>query len=336
MGSIVVTGTSGFIGRAVVGAAADAGFRIIGFDRHPQPIHGLAEPWGGDILENFAQGCSGHPSLRELIADEALGVINLAGVLGTSELLDSIPDAIRYNTEAAARIFLACLEFDKPCVQISPGNHSWSSIYPLTKNLAESVALALNRDRGAKIAVVRAMNVFGGFQKAAPVRKLIPNLIRWALLNEPARIYGKGTQKMDAIYVDDCAEILVRALRHVIQTGRGASTVFEAGTGQAVTVNWMADRIWKEVRGVDVAPKIYEPMRPGEPPDSVTVANPLTLRPLGWRTGWEPAFISEQQFIDSIQPHFCFTTFDEALRETVAWYKDHPGFIGLPPATAGS
>lgn len=330
MGTVLVTGSSGFIGRAVVSAAVRSGFRAVGFDRHPKDTSGVVKSWGGDLLEDF-------PFLKERIR-ESDGVINLAGVLGTSELLDSIPDAIRYNVEAASRIFLACLEFGKPCVQISPGNSGWlTSIYPVTKNAAEQVALSLVAHRGAKIAVVRAMNVFGRFQKHAPVRKLVPNLIRWAMLNEPARIYGNGEQRMDAIYVDDCAEILVRALRYLIQTGRGLPTVLEAGTGDAVTVNWMADRVWKEVRGWDAAPKVYEPMRPGEPENSLTVANPYdTLRPLGWinTPRWydNPTALLRASYGFPeviVRPLRWFTPFDEALRETVGWYKANPAFLGI-------
>jgi nucleoside-diphosphate-sugar epimerase len=303
---ILVTGASGFIGRAVAATLYGRGYEAVGIDRHPKEIPGLASQVQGD-LTNAAWMAE---IMEDLVASSD-GVINLAGLLGTAELLRDIRPAIEANIVAAAELMLTCRHHDKPLVQISPGNASWLSVYPITKICADRLALALGQDTGLKVAIVRAMNVYGPWQKHAPVKKYIPNLIRWALLGQPAEIYGDGEQIMDAIWVGDVAEILVRALEWFTNHHSNPPTVFEAGLGRSLMVNTVADLVWDAVQPGVLAPaKIYLPMRPGEPIGSRTVADPWTLSPLG------------------IVP-LDLRLFKDGLRETVAWYREHPEILGL-------
>lgn len=303
---ILVTGISGFVGRAVARNLAARGLTPIGLDRHPKPVEGAVLIKKGDIMD--------FDLVRGLVKDAA-GVINLAGVLGTSELLDSIGMAIDLNIRAAENIFRACKDFDKPAVQITVGNKDWLSVYPVTKVCAEKLAQIYATDLGARIAVVRAMNAYGGWQKYRPIRKLIPNLIRWAMLREPAQIYGDGLQVLDPIYVDDVAEVLVRALLYAAED-TDTSEVFEAGTGLGWAVRDTAALVWACVNpNLPYPDPIYEPMRIGEPRNSITLGDPATLATLGLTTQ-------------------VLTSFDEGLRRTVAWYRNNPSFLDLPPVDA--
>ncbi len=307
---ILVTGASGFIGRQVVVNLSEHGYEVVGYDRHPKEVPGVLRMLSGDIL---------NPDAVDAVMMECDGAINLAGLLGTSELLENIRSAVNANILGALNLYDACLAQGKPIVQISPGNKTWPSVYPVTKMCAERLGLVLGKDAGLQIAVVRAMNVYGPWQKHAPVRKYIPNLIRWAFRGEAAEIYGDGEQTMDPVWVGDTAEVLRCALEYAANGGQ--PRVFEAGSGVGITANMMADWVWTAVHGPNAPnagrmPKVHVAMRPGEPHHSVTVADPESLGPL------------------DINPDHDFLPLSEGLARTVAWYRANPWILGLGPTPA--
>jgi UDP-glucose 4-epimerase len=174
-------------------------------------------------------------------------------------------------------VFKAAHTREKRGVYIAVGNHWMNNPYSITKTTAERFAFMYNRELGTKFAVVRGLNVYGPGQKAKPVRKVVPNLILPALKNEPITIYGDGTQIMDMIHIRDISEILVRAL--VMQHGV-YDRVFEAGMGDDTTVNDLANLIIEEAGSKSTLDHV--PMRPGELPNSVVKADPMTLAPLDY------------------------------------------------------
>jgi nucleoside-diphosphate-sugar epimerase len=206
------------------------------------------------------------------------GVIHLAAVLGTQETIHCPEIAVETNIRGSLNVFEACARFSKPCVYITVGNHWMQNPYSITKTCAERFAWMFNKERGTRIAVVRALNAYGPGQKSKPVRKIIPTFIEAALAGKPIPIYGDGSQIMDMIWVRDVAEILVRAL--VMDHGN-FSTPFEAGTGKNTSVQVIAELVL-DVTGSPAGVE-YLPMRPGEPESSVVLGNPKTLKPLEFR-----------------------------------------------------
>lgn len=282
---ILVTGGNGFIGSYVVKNLRNKGHEVLIFDhqRKDEPI------FLGDV-KNYSD------------VDEALkicdGFIHLAGVLGTQETVDQPLPAIETNILGSLNMFQAARRHQKKGVYIAVGNHFENNPYSISKTTAERFALMFNKEHGTQIAVVRAMNAYGAGQKQKPVRKIMPNFIIPALSGGKIEVYGDGEQVMDMIYVEDLAEILVRAL--LIDHGVYA-TVFEAGTGVPTTVNQIAVEVIKQVgRGtID-----HLPMRPGETPGVRVLANPETLHPI--------------LFDSSL-----FTTLADGLTKTIPFYQDH-------------
>lgn len=291
MSKILVTGGSGFIGSHLIENLRKKGHQLSSFDRTP----GRATPKGvrrikGDILDRRR--------LRNVIRRHDAAV-NLVGKLGTSETVGMPYESVEVNLIGALNFYEAIRKHNKPAVQITMGAYAWPNTYSITKYAAERFALMYNRYHGTKIAIVRAMNVYGPGQKHAPIRKVVPNFILWALTNRPLLIYGDGEQRIDLIDVKDCAEILARSL---LRHHHSYDTVFEAGPGKPITVNRLADLIIKLTGSR--SKKKYVPMRQGEPFRSVTRADPKTLNPLG---------ISPENFVPLA----------EGLERTIAWYKHH-------------
>lgn len=257
---VLVTGGRGFIGRYVCSALEDHGHEPLVFDRHGDP----------DILGDVRDGVA----VTQAVA-ECDGVIHLAGVLGTQETIEDPMPAVEVNIGGGLNVFRAVRAYKVPAVYIAVGNHWMHNPYSITKTTAERFALMANAEWGTRIAVVRALNAYGPGQRSHPVRKIVPNLILPALRGEPIVIYGDGEQVMDMVWAGDVAEVLVRAL---IREHGVYDSVFQVGSGVPTTVNEIAAKVVALVGQGHVE---HVPMRPGEPPRSVVLGDPETLRPLG-------------------------------------------------------
>lgn len=279
---ILVTGGSGFIGSYVVARLEKLGHQAIVFDHRAR----LATDFLGDVRD--------FTSVSEAVAVSD-AVVHLAGVLGTAETVNEPRPAVETNIFGGLNVFQACRNYGKRCVYIAVGNHWMNNSYSITKTTAERFAFMFNKEHGTEIAVVRALNAYGPGQKAEPVRKITPNFIIPCLRGEPIVIYGDGEQIMDMIHVDDVADVLCRAL--LLDHGVYGRP-FEAGTGRRTTVNEIAQAV---INAVGAGSVVHVPMRAGEVEQSVVVADPETLSPLG---------------------EFAFTTLESGLTETVRFYAE--------------
>ena len=298
---VLVTGASGFIGSYVTDALLARGDTVVAFDHRVRP----ADREG---VEQFLGDTRDATAVDEAVAT-ADGVIHLAGVLGTSETINNPTPAVETNILGGLNVFQAVRHYGCRAVYITVGNYWFTNTYSITKTTAEQLAWMFNREHGTKIAVVRALNAYGPRQKAAPVRKIMPNFILPALRGDPITIYGDGEQVMDMVYAGDVADVLVRALvvdhgQYAFDPVRGVDSPvkFEAGTGVVTTVNEVAETVLDAVGGGSV---VHVPMRGGEPSRSVVMGDPDTLRPL--YGGQRPGLVS----------------LADGIIETVRWYREH-------------
>ncbi len=282
----LVTGGSGFIGGYVVERLAKRGIEPVVLD--------LVWP---DDLEVTPLYCPGDVRDPEAVAAGMEGcsvVVHLAGVLGTDLTVDSPVETVDNNLIGTLRVLEQARRQRVRVVLINVGN-DWDNPYTITKQAAVRFGLMYGREFDLPVTVVRAMNGYGPRQKADQTRKLVPTLICAALRGEPLPVYGDGEQEVDLVYVEDVAEILVRAAL-APEPFRGQ---LDAATGQTLRVNQVARWI-RELVNPDV-PIAHLPMRRGEPPHSRTVGNPQAV---AQHLGYVPQ-----------------TPLEEGLRRTVAWYR---------------
>ncbi len=297
---VLVTGGNGFIGGHLVDLLIEQGHEPVVFDRFGRPHRPDVPLVMGDIRDRVA--------VRAAI-EAADGVINLAGILGTSETIDQPTLTVHSNMLGAIHVFEACRDFGRRGVHITVGNHWMNNPYSITKSAAERFALTFNGEFGTQIAVVRGLNAYGPRQKPWPVRKIMPNLVIPALANDEIIIYGDGEQLMDMIYVRDLAEVLLRALTK----DHGCyGSIFSAGMGPEHTpsINQLAATV---VRQTGSHCRVtHVPMRAGEPDRSQVVGDPTTLAPLGLS-------------VDQLVP------LEQGIRRTIRWYREH--WHKMAPAT---
>jgi UDP-glucose 4-epimerase len=279
MRTVLVTGGSGFIGTHVVAELENRGYWPTIFDRHRSEQQHV---FLGDVRDPVA-------------VDEAVSqhdaTIHLAGVLGTQETIENPQPAVETNITGSLNVFQACRRHRRKCVYIAVGNHWMNNSYSITKTTAERFALMFNQEFGTDISVVRGLNAYGPGQKAGPVRKIIPNFIIPALKDEPLLIYGNGNQRMDMIYVADLAAILVNAMETPWDS---LNPIIDGGTGYADRVRSIAETVMGRVGRGRIK---YAPMRPGEPDESVVVADLGTLP-------WQIDFTSLADGIDKSVPFY--------------------------------
>lgn len=284
---ITVTGGKGFIGAHVARYAEAAGHQVRFFDRRQ----------GWDILGDFAHVDTG------LRGSDA--VIHLAGVLGTLELFDSIPEAIEINVRGSYNIQRWCSlnNVQYTGILVPP---VFPSIYCATKEASRAIATALHEAGRLKVSHVIAYNAFGPGQAYGPghPRKFGPTFSVAALNGKPIPIWGDGKNLIDPTPVEVVARMLVDATEHA------DNAIFDGGIGTAVTVTEIADLVREYAMDLlswpgFPRPHAYEPMRIGESPTNVAATGQ------GWdRLDWNPADYQ--------------ATWREYLRETVASY------VGVP------
>lgn len=290
----------GFIGRHLIVAAKAGGHSVTVLDSRPMTA-------STDPTVQFILGDVRESDMLFHIIPHFDCVVNLAGILGTSETIDDPFPSIDTNIKGALNVFEAVLKGSAlskrqiRCVQISVGNHFMSNTYAISKSCAERFALMYNQERHTEIAIVRALNAYGPHQKRKPVNKVIPTFIAAALNNQPLPVYGSGEQIMDMIYVGDVARILLAAAS---VRAEALSGVLEAGTGRRTTINEVAHQVL--MLSGSTAGIRYLPMRRGEPRDSEVVGDPSTLAVLG---------ISQNSLV----------SLEQGLADTIAWYQMNRG-----------
>jgi UDP-glucose 4-epimerase len=248
---VLCTGGAGFIGQAVRSELLHRGHVFQAFD------HGHDVRDYEDVL-NEAEDCQ--------------AIINLAGVLGTSETVGAEHDAARVNILGALTVADVANVLAIPMVQIGTGHKGQPNPYAITKACAEDLLLARAQWCGQDINVVRAFHAYGPGQKVCPphgeakVRKIVPSFVCRALTGMPIEVNGSGRQLIDLIHVAEVARILVDAI-----DGPVFGQVIDAGTGLATTVLDAAEQIIDACGSTSRI--ILVPMRDGEPVASRVVSD---------------------------------------------------------------
>lgn len=240
---------------------------------------------------------------KKKIIESARGhdfIFHLAGVLGTDYLteggLERIEESISININGSLHIFEAARKNNSTVINagLVP---NWANPYMITKKAAAKFGEMYFNEFGTDIRTLELSHVYGPGQKDKPVKKVIPCFILSALQNKPLTIFGKGTNKMDCIYVDDAAE----AFRLAAENKKMKGAVASVGTGREITVLELAKKVIKLANSSSKL--IFKEMRAGEP-DKHDDYSSLNLS--NWKkfNKWLPS-----------------TTLEQGLENTIEWYR---------------
>jgi dTDP-L-rhamnose 4-epimerase len=180
---------------------------------------------------------------------------------------------------------------------------SLASLYALSKYDQERMCLMIGAAYHIPTVALRFFNVYGPRQALSNPYTGVLAIFAARLLNGKAPlVFEDGNQRRDFVHVRDVAT----ACRLALETPGAAGGVFNIGSGRAVTIRELADRM-AHVVGKRIAPEITGQMRVGDI-RHCTADISLAKRVLGYRPSVEleagldelAAWLTTQTAIDRV------------------------------------
>ena len=278
---VVVTGGSGFIGRAVVAAFRARGARVTIVD--------LVEPPVRDEGTDLIIGDLTDPAVREgAITPETSGVVHLAAITSVLKSVEIPAETYAINVEATAGLLELCRQHGVPRFVLASTNAVVGDVgdstidtelpllpltpYGATKAAAEMLLSGYAGAYGLAATALRFTNVYG--PGMAHKDSFVPRLMKAALSGDTIRIHGDGQQRRDLVHLDDIVAGLLLAW------DRGFSGRAILGGGRSVSVLEMVAAC-RQATGCGL-PVEHVAAPPGEMP-AVVVDLEGSERDLGYR-----------------------------------------------------
>jgi CDP-glucose 4,6-dehydratase len=179
--------------------------------------------------------------------------------------------------------------------------------YDVSKSCADLISQSYYHSYRVPVAVTRCGNLYGAGD--LNFSRLIPGTIRSALRGESPIIRSDGRYVREYFYVRDAVGAYLRLAEAL--PGPCLGEAFNFGTDQPMTVLELTNRILQLMDRTDLAPTILN--QASHEIKSQYLDCTKARRMLGWR----PAY-----------------TLDEALLETIAWYRQREDRLMMPAAAA--
>jgi nucleoside-diphosphate-sugar epimerase len=316
----VVTGGAGFIGSALVRKLLDGGAPRVtvidnllsGSERNLEEVRERVDFHREDIRR--------YEAIAPLIRG-AETVFHLAAIPSVPRsIADPVPSH-ETNIDGTFQVFRACREGGAGRVFYAASSSAYGdtevlpkvetmtprpkSPYALQKLVGEYYASVFAGCFGLQTVAVRYFNVYGPRQDpSSPYSGIISLFMKALIERRSPTIFGDGEQSRDFTFVEDVADLTMRAARAEGVAGR----LFNGGNGNRYTLN----EVWatlQKIEGVSI-PANYGPPRPGDVRDSQADTE-AARRDLGH------------------SPRF---SLEEGLRRTLAWYRENGGAGSGRPA----
>lgn len=251
MNKILVTGSSGFIGSALVNKLQNSGYEVTKISSKNGDIT-LAKTFSSYDLSGYKHVY--HLAARTYVPDswKSPSEFNRTNVLGTSNVLDLCQKFNVRMTYVSAYVYgipdrLPVKESDP----VNPNNP-----YALSKFLAEKLCEFYANYYDLDITVIRPFNVYGPGQRS---HFLIPAVITQL---EHDRIEVQDTKaKRDYIYIDDVVLALCKSMK-----APSGFNIYNIGSGHSLSVSDVINNIL-ESAGKNLPVHCNEKTRRNELPD---------------------------------------------------------------------
>lgn len=212
MPRVLVTGSSGLVGRALVSALVGRGYEVRRFDLREAP------PAFGDVrvrdeVDRAMDGCTGVVHLaavsRVIFAERDPAACRVTNIEGTRNVIDAACDhGVRWLLFASSREVYGQPD-SLPCPDDAPLQPI--NVYGHAKVAGENMTMAA-RARGLRTAVLRLSNVYGCIRDHTD--RVVPAFVRGALEGRDLRVDGHA-HTFDFTHIDDTTRGLVAAAMHL-------------------------------------------------------------------------------------------------------------------------
>lgn len=222
----LVTGAAGFVGRHLVRRLQIEGHEVTAFDKRDCSL-------GTRFIKGDITSFDFSSALKDVEV-----VYHLASLLGTAELFHRVVEAEQVNVIGTLNLLEAMRKNGVDKVVFTSKPNIWKyNVYTITKETCERYLEMYKNIYGLKPIIVRPFNIYGPEEELNEYRKAIPYFIIAALRGEPLEIFGDGEQTMDAIYIDDAVEALVRC--EIV----APEEIVEIGSAHSIKVKDLAQKI---------------------------------------------------------------------------------------------
>lgn len=269
MATVLVTGASGFIGRALTLRLLRDGHNVVEMSRKT-----------GDIADTNAWGSLPSASV----------VVHLAGISVVPDSWNNSPEFLRVNVVGTEQALKYCrrhgarLVLSSTCVYGPPERLPIDEYHPtrpnnpyaLSKRMAESLCEFAATYHGVTTTILRLFNVFGTGQRPT---FLMPTIVEQ--VKTGSKILVKElTSRRDYVYIDDVVEAFVKACTLY----GGKCRIFNIASGCAHSVEEVI-AIAQKVAGTNL-PIVSEDVRRFQEIPEVVADIGLAVGTLGWRPEW--------------------------------------------------
>jgi dTDP-glucose 4,6-dehydratase len=317
METALVTGGCGFIGSNFIRhlLVSDPDVRIINLDAltyagNPGNLADVA----GEPRYRFVHGSIDDPAVvRPLVGQGVASILHFAAESHVDRSIHDAGPFLRTNVLGTQVLLDAAREFGvRRFVQVSTDEVYGSlgptgafteetplapnSPYSASKAAADLLVRSYVHTFGVPAVITRCSNNYGPYQFP---EKLIPLFITRLLHDESVPVYGDGLNVRDWIYVDDHCRAVEAVWRH----GR-VGEVYNIG-GRCEKTNLELTHLLLDLLGKPRSLIRYVADRPGHDRRYAIDCTKIE-RELGWR------------------PRM---SFEDGLKATVAWYREHAGWI---------
>jgi len=313
---LLVTGGAGFIGSHYVrtllagGYPGDEDARVTVLDRLTYAGNRENLP-AADPRLDFVQGdiCD-LPLLLDLLPGHD-AVVHFAAESHVDRSLTLAAEFVRTNVGGTQALLEACLASGVPrFVHVSTDEvygsieqGEWTEDWPLLPNSpyaaskasAELIARSYWRTHGLDLSVTRCSNNYGPYQHP---EKLIPRFVTNLLQGKPLPLYGAGSNVREWLHVDDHCRAV-----HTVLRGGAAGRVYNVGGGDGLSNVELTGRLL-ELCGADWS----------------------RVQRVADRKGHDLRYALSDARIREELGYAPRVPLDRGLAETVAWYRDNPGW----------
>jgi nucleoside-diphosphate-sugar epimerase len=204
---ILITGSTGYIGRAVTHKLQAAGHTVTGLTRNELGARTLAAAGIASV-----HGDLDDPTALRVAAAGADAVIDTASAdhsASTAALLDIIAGTGKRFIRTSGTGIYTDLADGEPTNVVHTEDDGYTPIAPLARRYASDLLVQTAADNGDHTIVIRPSMIYGygGSEQ-------LPALLRYALRDGISRYTGRGLNQYGNVYLDDVAEAYVLALQH--------------------------------------------------------------------------------------------------------------------------
>jgi len=300
---ILVTGGAGFIGSNVANALLKDRHSVVIYDNLSRPGVYKNFTWLAGNKEKetlrmsfFQSDIVDYKKLEEAVEDVDV-IFHFAGQVGVQSSIDNPRDDFNVNASGTFNVLEAARlsekhpmvvfastnkvygEFDKrpPVSESQP--LSFCTPYGCSKGSAGQYVLDYHRIYGLPTVVLRMSCIYGARQFGTEEQGWLAHFMLFHIKKEPITVFGDGTQRRDALFVDDYVDLCKMLIENKKKV---AGKVFNIGGGpkNTISVNEALSKMAKMVGKTKVS---YTDWRPSDQHTYISDISKIKKA-----IGWEP------------------------------------------------